>query len=167
MHTRKPNRLKHYDYSNSGYYFVTICVNKMEAVFGKVVNEKIMLNNYGKIVEKYLKIISEKYENIELDYYAIMPNHVHAVIIINDINSVGTTHELSLQRKSLSTIIGFVKMNSSRDIHQFGLENFKWQRSFYDRIIRNEKELFNIRKYIEENPLKWEIDKYSIANLDF
>ena len=80
---------------------------------------------------------------------------------------VGTTHELSLQTKpkSLSHYIGEFKMQSSKQIHQNGLPEFKWQRSFYDRIIRNEKELYNIRTYIHQNPLKWDIEKSLPENL--
>ncbi len=146
MNKRKRNRLKDYDYSLPGYYFVTICIDKMKCTFGEIEKNKMQLNKYGKIVEKYLNRIQEKYSNFELDYFVIMPNHVHAIIIIDNIvetTVVGTTHELSLQHKSLSTVIGYFKMNSSRDIHKSGLTNFKWQRSFYDRIIRNEKELYN------------------------
>ena len=91
---------------------------------------------------------------------------------------VGTTHELSLRQqlqleeltrqseKTLSTYIGEFKMLSSKKIHQRGLEQFKWQRSFYDRIVRNEFELSGIRYYIDINPLKWEIDKSVPENLE-
>jgi hypothetical protein len=77
----------------------------------------------------------------------------------------GLSLQTKIKIKSLSEIIGVFKTTSSKEIHQKGLINFKWQRSFYDRIIRNEKELYQIRKYIRQNPLKWEIEK-GIDNLD-
>lgn len=186
---RKPNRLRVYDYSQPGYYFVTICVNKMICEFGKVKNDKIILNKYGEIVEQFLNEIPIKYKNSELDYYVIMPNHIHAIIILN--NNVVDANFASTNKKNpivnniktnfldanfasttdrtkmlLSKNVGYVKMNSSRDIHIAGNANFKWQRSFYDRIIRNDKELFNIRKYIKQNPLKWNLEKGIVDNLE-
>jgi REP element-mobilizing transposase RayT len=163
---RKPNRLKVYDYSLPGYYFVTICTNDKGNIFGKVINEKMTLNKFGKIVLASWKKLSEMYSYCKLDYFQIMPDHFHGIIIIN---SVGTSRDLSLQvkTKSLSSLIGVFKTTSSKVIHLTGFKDFKWQRSFYDRIIRNEKELYNIRKYIYENPLRWEIEKNIPENLEF
>ena len=169
MPDRKANRLKEFDYTQSYWYFVTICVKEMKQYFGKVENEKMILNEFGKIVEERWKALSEKYESVYLDKFVVMPNHFHGIITFD--NNVGTTHELSLQTsekiKSLSHYIGEFKMQSSKQIHLNGLPEFKWQRSFYDRIIRNEKELYWIRKYIDENPLKWEIEKGFTGNLEF
>lgn len=171
MYSRKANRLKDYDYSQSGYYFVTICVNKFRDVWGEIYNGKSYLNDFGYIVEQHYQLLPKRFPNIELDQYIIMPNHMHSIIKINNPNHVGTTHELSPEqpqnhdnqqqkscRNNLSTVVGYFKMNSSRDIHNHGLKDFKWQRSFYDRIIRNERELYFIRRYIKNNPLKWEIN---------
>jgi putative transposase len=163
---RKSNRLKVYDYSLPGYYFVTICTNDKGYVLGKVIDEKMNLNVYGDIVEKYWNELSKRYNYCELDYYQIMPDHFHGILIIN---SVGTSRDLSLHHKtkSLSSLIGVFKTTSSKQIHIAGLEEFKWQRSFYDRIIRNEKELHYIRKYIRENPLRWDLEKNLTENLEF
>lgn len=175
---RKRNRLKEYNYSQGGYYFVTICVNDRENIFGTVENNKCILNKYGSIVEMCLKEIKKRYSYIELDYYVIMPNHVHVIIIIDPSknNYVVTDRDLSQNKhkikikkqkvKSLSEIIGAFKTMSSKEIHLKGYKHFKWQRSFYDRIIRNENELFLIRKYIEENPLRLEIAKEFPDNID-
>jgi REP element-mobilizing transposase RayT len=162
LHNRKRNRLQHYDYSTPGWYYVTICTDKMEQHFGEVINGRMKLNNRGKIVDVWWSWLSEQYLYCELDEYIIMPNHFHGIIIINSVNVV-TSRDLSLREntkiKSLSELIGAFKMKSSKEIHLAGNKTFKWQRSFYDRIIRNNKELFNIRKYIQENPLKWELEK--------
>ena len=173
MRYRKPNRLKFYDYSNSGWYYVTICTNEHKNHFGKIENEKMILNENGEIVENSWNWLSDQYSYCELDGYVIMPNHFHGIIIINpdNLTNVGTSRDLSLRQepkikiKSLSELIGAFKTKSSKEIHIAGNINFKWQRSFYDKIIRNEKELFNIRKYIQQNPLKWELNK-NINNLE-
>jgi|WetSurMetagenome_2_1015567.scaffolds.fasta_scaffold33664_3 putative transposase len=164
---RKRNRLKEYDYSNAGYYFVTICVNDRNDYFGKIEGTKCVLNEFGKLAKQILENIPVKYPYVSIDYYVIMPNHIHVIIIIDPSENVSvvTSRDLSpLNRlkpkiKSLSEIIGAFKTMSSKALHEKGLKEFKWQRSFYDRIIRNEKELYQIRKYIEQNPLSLEIEK--------
>ena len=171
---RKQNRLKDYDYSQSGYYFVTICVNDRRDYFGKIKNSKCVLNKFGKIVKQILEIIPVLYPYVNIDYYVVMPNHIHAIIIIDPAEniSVVTSRDLSLKNrskpkvKSLSEIIGAFKTMSSKELHKIGLKEFKWQRSFYDRVIRNERELYQIRKYIEQNPLSLEIKQSFPDNLE-
>jgi putative transposase len=170
---RKRNRLKEYDYSNAGYYFVTICVNDRNDYFGKIEGTKCVLNEFGKAIKEILESIPVLYPYAELDYYVIMPDHIHIIIIIDPSGSVNvvTSRDLSQKDKpkpkikSLSEIIGAFKTMSSKSLHEKGLKEFKWQRSFYDRIIRNEKELYQIRKYIEQNPLSLEIEKQLPENL--
>lgn len=168
---RKRNRLKEYDYSQGGYYFVTICVNNRKDYFGKIKNKACVLNEFGKIIKEVIESINVKYPYVTIDYYVIMPDHIHAIIIIDPSEniSVVTSRDLSPNNKprikSLSEIIGAFKTMSSKELHIKGLKEFKWQRSFYDRIIRNEKELYQIRKYIEQNPLSLEIEKQSPENL--
>ncbi len=157
---RKLNRLKEYDYSTGGYYFVTICALGKEHHFGRVENEKMIKNNYGNIVEKQWLWLHQSYQYVELDYYVVMPNHFHGIIIID--TSLKTSN---VKTKSLSELIGAFKTTSSKSIHQADLKVFHWQKSFYDRIIRNEIELLKIRRYIENNPLKWEIEKNNPSNL--
>lgn len=169
---RKPNRLKFFDYSLSGYYFVTICTKDRQEYFGDIINNKMVLNKYGKIVKKYWLELPNNYNNIDLNEFMIMPNHVHMIIFIKNVfNPVGTIHELSLQYKTvrrywlkrrnmlLCKIIGFLKMNMSKQIHQSGLNSFCWQRSYYDHIIRNEYSLNRIRQYIRDNPANWNEDR--------
>jgi len=182
---RKYNRLPDYDYTSPAYYFVTICTKNKQCYFGEVKEEEMALNEFGKIVQSEWERLFNKYPLIRQDYYVVMPNHFHGVLIVDDvfdlikgIGGVGTAHELSLRqqsqleeltqqsKKSLSTYIGEFKMLSSKKIHQQGLKQFKWQRSFYDRIIRNEIELSAIRYYIDINPLKWDIEKSVPENLE-
>ena len=107
------------------------------------------------------KLIQKQYSYIELDEFVIMPNHIHGILIIND--SMRTGHDLSVHKiKSLSSLIGAFKTTSSKLIHQNGLSDFTWQRSFHDHIIRNDKSLNKIREYIRNNPATWDDDKENI-----
>jgi len=184
MKIRKPNRLREYDYSTSGWYYVTICTQDHVNHFGRVQNEKMVLNEMGKITNKYSHDVPQHYPNASLDEIIIMPNHIHAIIIIDydnvgdenfrpnyaknkveDKNKKRNENIHSLQRTNLSNIVKGFKIGVTKWCRVNNQNHFKWQRSFYDRIIRNEKELFNIRKYIQQNPLKWSLKK-DIVNLD-
>ncbi|OGU64520.1 MAG: hypothetical protein A2499_10140 [Stygiobacter sp. RIFOXYC12_FULL_38_8] len=162
---RKHLRLTGFDYSSPGYYFVTICtMNKVEW-FGEISGASVILNAKGKIVEDCWFDLQNHYPNCELDYYVIMPDHFHGILILTerDINywDGSETHPKKSRNHGLSEIIRSFKSYSSRRINELS-ENkskFNWQTSFYDRIIRNEKELYQIRKYIQDNPLRKELEK--------
>ena len=158
-------RLKDWDYSIPWWYYITINTKNHIEWFGKIVNEKMVLNRFGKIVDSFWREIPNHFENVELDYYVIMPNHIHGIIIIN---STVETGYIPSQNKHvyetpcmaslpLGDIIGKFKAAVKRWANKNGYNNFSWQTRFYDRIIRNEKELFNIRKYIDENPTRREL----------
>jgi REP element-mobilizing transposase RayT len=158
---RKLNRWPGYDYSRPGLYYITICTKDRYAYFGKVQNNLVYLNNLGQVALKYWIKIPEIYNNVELDEYIIMPNHIHGILIINENKFVVGTEHCSVPTKTkhnkmgfLSQIIKFYKEAVIKDIKK--QYNFAWQRSFYDRVIRNEKELSNIRKYIVNNPINWQ-----------
>ena len=172
LHNRKPNRLKGYDYSQQGYYFVTICTKNMIEYFGKIQNNNMIINKYGLIVRKQWKWLEQHYEYVHLDEFVIMPNHMHGILEIKP--NVGTNRDLSLQSKqnnknqkikikSLSELIGAFKTTSSKKIHLAGLIEFKWQRSFYERIVRNYESLERISLYIRNNPLMWLQDRNRIT----
>jgi len=169
-HHRKKNRLPEYDYSQNGYYFVTICTKDKRKSFGKAIGGKVELNKIGTLAENYWKEIPKHFPFAEIDEYIIMPNHIHGIIIIDNENNAGDNHGSSLQTtrnmELLPRIISQYKSSATRQIRkQFANYNFAWQKSYYDRIIRNEKELYNIRKYIQQNPLKWDLVKNNIENL--
>lgn len=140
-------RLKEWDYSNPWYYYVTINTKNHIHHFGKVGNEKMILNDLGMVVEKCWNNIPIHFPNVELDYNVIMPNHLHGILIIN--SAVETRHAPSLQKKSItiSNIVGSFKSAVSKQARENSYNNFSWQPRFYDRIIRDEKELYNIRRY--------------------
>ncbi len=165
MKNRKINRLKWYDYSQNWYYFVTFCTNKREEIFWIIVDNKMILNQYGEIVKNQIKWLSMQYKYVFFDDVIIMPNHVHCILIINEemfypsVSMAWFSINLTEKIKPLYELIWALKTTSSKIIHNNGLKEFKWQRSFYDHIIQNTIALNNIRQYIQYNPQKWELEK--------
>lgn len=156
---RKKNRWQGHDYSENGYYFVTICTKGKMCWFGEIFDNKMVLNECGKIVENSLLDLPSHYEKCSIDSYVIMPNHLHVLIFINDANVVTGFKPVTTKAYSLSEIIRGLKTFSSRRVHELNHWDFSWQRSFHDRVIRNDKELENIREYISNNPLNWNKDE--------
>ena len=116
----------------------------------------MILNSLGNLVEKNWKEIPKHYPKVVLDEFVIMPNHIHGIIIIDNEKDVVDENFRPLHKTDLSNVIKGFKIGISKLCKNNSFIHFKWQRSFYDRIIRNENELFNIRKYIKYNALKWE-----------
>ena len=171
-------RLKNWDYSSSGYYFVTICIQDHRCYFGNIVNQKMQLSEIGEIVEKYWLEIPNHFPNVDLDFFVVMPNHIHGVIIIEPFSHKcrdealprlynGEYPQMSIispSPRSLSTIIGSYKSICSKIVNQkYPKINFAWQPRFHDHIIRNEKSYQEIRRYIFENPAKWQEDELFIC----
>jgi putative transposase len=155
-------RLKEWDYSTPWWYFITINAKSHFCHFGEVIECNMILNELGADVKKIWEEIPSHYSNTELDYFQIMPSHIHGIIIINNAKL-----SKSEQKITLSNIIGSFKSAVTKHINETGRIKFSWQPRFYEHIIRNEKELFFIRKYIQENPLKWEMEKGQPDNLEF
>ena len=159
-HERKSIRLKEYDYSQPGEYFVTICTQNHECMFGSIVNGNMDLNEKGRVVDKCWKGIPEHFSNVALDEYIIMPDHFHCIIIINEIDINGRGEMTSpLLKPTLGKIVAYFKYQSTKLINELqGTPAAKvWQRNYFDRIICGEKELQNIRDYIANNVLTWAI----------
>jgi len=159
-------RLNDYEYSQPGEYFVTICTHNHKCIFGEVVNEEIHLSKEGEIVKEEWSKTPKIRPEIKLDVFTIMPNHIHGIIIIKDesiITKVGTHGRASLQRqpRSLGSFVAGFKSVTTKRINIFRKipHAYIWQKRFYDHIIRNEKDLNNIRDYIINNPLKWSLDE--------
>jgi REP element-mobilizing transposase RayT len=158
MEHRKYNRLSGYDYSQNGQYFVTVCTYNRIEWLGKIENDRMILNECGQVISECWHDIPEHYRNVRLDESAVMPNHVHGVIVIS--NVIGTEQcSVPIKRVSLSKIIKSFKDTCIKRIRsESGNISFSWQRSFYDHVIRNENELMEIREYILNNPKKWDLD---------
>lgn len=150
---RKLPRLSGFDYSSPNYYFVTICTHNRKLIFGTTDS----LNELGLIAESELVGIEKHYSNVRLDKYVIMPNHVHAIIAIDEVET-----ERSRPFPTLSTIVGLYKSGVSKRIHEIYPNAVVWQKSFYDKVIRNEAAYLEVWQYIDENPLKWELDEYNL-----
>ncbi|MBC8334837.1 MAG: transposase [Anaerolineales bacterium] len=160
---RNSLRLKGFDYSQPGAYFITTVTQHRVCLFGEVVDGVMRLNNAGKIVKTVWVELPIHYPHVELGTFVVMPNHVHGVIILTDTVGVGLRPAPTIPAKhySLSEIMRALKSFSSRRIHQ--TEKFSqkriWQRGFHDRIIRNDAEWQKIHLYIETNPANWDDDE--------
>ena len=231
----KSARRPHWNYADGGFYFVTICTKNQECFFGDVVKGEMTLNEIGRIAKNELLFTEKLRKNMELDEWIIMPNHVHAIIVINNDMAVETHCNASLrmiditngvnnrtggkapsvvethcnaslrmiditngvnnrtggkapsvvethcnaslregnsynnkfgpQRNNLSSIVRGIKSAIKQKCDKSGFPNFAWQARFYDRVIRNEKELQRIREYIYYNPDKWEEDRNNSENI--
>ena len=152
-------RLKGWDYSNSAWYYITICTKDKSCFLGKIVKEKMTLSLAGTIVKEEWLVTPTIRQNVELDEWAIMPNHFHGIVILGNSN-VETHGHASLQiKQNLSNIVRGFKSSCTLKIHQAGINDFAWQSRFYDHVIRNEKSLHEIRHYIHYNYLKWDEDE--------
>lgn len=159
MKERKKQRLPEFDYSTPGAYFVTICVQGMEYRFGEVCGGDMVLNVAGMTAQKCWLDLPNHYSNCSLDEFVIMPNHVHAILNIvgNGFNPFPTD---GVKQHGLPEIIRGFKTFSSRRINVIDKNHqFRWQKSYYERVVRYEDELHLIRQYINNNPLSWELDK--------
>ena len=141
---RKQIRIKDYDYSQNGYYFVTICSHEKECIFG----EPESLNHNGKAAELCLQRIQDIYPWILVDKYVVMPNHVHVILIVNETD----------KKIPITSIVGQYKMAVTKMVRKLEPDKIVWQRSFHDHVIRSQKSYEKIWCYIEDNPRKWEED---------
>ena len=155
---RKQIRLKEYDYLQSGAYYVTLCTYKKQKLFGDIVGATLCgrPNRPDLLIEKWLYETERKFTNTKLDYFAIMPNHVHLILFLTSDHAGSPLPEIMDWFKTMTTN-EYIKGVKTGIYKPF--EKHLWQRSYFDHIIRNDKDLYNTRKYIEENPLKWELDK--------
>jgi len=169
IHHRRSIRLKGYDYSQPGLYFVTICTQNREHLFGEIADGEMVLNEFGKIARNEWMKTAEIRDNVELLEYVIMPNHIHGIILLNDMDDRrGTARRAPTMQfgkpipRSLPTIIRSFKSAVTKKINI--LRNMPgvpvWQRNYYEHIIRNEKSYYQIAEYIRNNPLKWQDDRY-------
>jgi REP element-mobilizing transposase RayT len=168
---RKSNRLPDYDYSQDGYYFVTICTKNKEEHFGKIKDGKMILSKIGVIADRCWIEIPMHFPNVKLDEYIIMPDHIHGIVVIegcDDMDMVGNRHACSLQERrqyqKLPIMIGSFKSAVTKLCKRSDCD-LVWQRSFYDHVIRNERSLLDIREYIQNNPIKWELERKNPENL--
>ena len=182
---RSSLRLKGYNYSRDGFYFITICTHSRWMFFGKILDGKMHLSQMGLLARKIWKMIENQCDRTRVDEWVIMPDHIHGIIEIGDgqkgflknipgqfcrsaINRASTKLEglhvggvtgirnPMLHPGSVSNMVRWFKGRTTHDIREkFPLEDFSWQPKFHDRIIRSQQELHNVRQYIENNPKNW------------
>jgi len=166
---RRSIRKKHFNYQQSAYYFVTICTAERQHLFGEIVDGIMILNDVGKIVEKYWLSIPQHFPFIKLDIFTIMPNHIHGIITIDrwfPISTVGANNYSPFTQygtsNSLGSAIRGFKIGVTRWCRQNNGPYHPFQRNFHDIIIHNETQLTKIRQYIKINPKIWHRDRNNI-----
>ena len=178
LRKRKTIRLREYDYSQNGAYFITICVQNRHEILCKIVGEgsalpqnrtnalpqnnhgisdvnpsnarpETILTSLGNIVDEYIRMIPEKYPNVQIDTYVIMPDHVHMVLVIN--------HGRANPAPTVGNIMGWFKYMTTKMMANKceTSDNRFWQRSYHDHVIRDEQDYLNICQYIADNPMRW------------
>ena len=157
--SRKKNRLAPFDYNSRETYFITICTKDKKCILGTVCREQegdpaaVRLSETGKIVRKYIESAG-KSDGITIEKYVIMPNHIHLLVFVQNELLVKKDFE-NKQHKAIPTMVGAIKRLTNREIG----ENI-FQRSFYDHIIRNDRDYEKIWDYIEGNPAEWLKDRF-------
>ncbi len=176
-HHRRSTRLKDYDYSQAGAYFVTICTQNRQCLFGEIVDREMRLNHLGHIANDQWNAIPQRFPMVELDEFVVMPNHIHGIITIVGAPLAGAQNSMPLAgapieraaARAAPTVGDIVGAYKSLCVHH-GLSWIKqhqpnrmlgklWQRNYYEHIIRNEREINRIREYIRNNQAQWELDK--------
>lgn len=190
IHHRRSIRLKGYDYSQAGLYFITICCQNRMCRFGFVENGKMVLNKFGKIANDEWAKLPERFPNIESGVFQIMPNHMHGIISLREPVGAGFTPAQNDRQPqdgqpldgrpkngqpknrqpqgiapTVSNIVGAYKSlvaNGCLEIYKSTNETMGklWQRNYYEHIIRNEQSYQTISEYIVKNPAKWNEDKF-------
>ncbi len=174
-------RLQGYDYTLPGAYFVTVCTYSRRCLFGEIVGNEMGTNDLGQIVLECWEEIPRHYAAVTLDAFVVMPNHVHGIIMLRDVHDPATKPKHSTdvgagfkpaptaaRRAPLSEIVRALKTFSARRINELRLTHGApvWQRNYYEHIIRTERDLDIIRRYIVNNPLGWALDDENPDRVD-
>lgn len=183
IHHRRSIRLKDYDYSRSGAYFVTVCAKERACLFGNLTKGQLQINQPGQMIMRWWSELPRKFSGVEIDEFVIMPNHLHGIIRIVGVENNGQPGVVGADRcvcpdinnkdpeagehtgSPLHRMVQWFKTMTTneyiRGIHEREWERFNgklWQRNYYEHVIRDDLELHVIREYIRYNPLKWEED---------
>ena len=159
IHRRRSIRLKGYDYTQSGAYFVTVVTQNRIPLFGEITDGKMQLNGTGQSVADAWEWLATQHSYVKLDEYVVMPNHLHGIIVISN-DDQGGSRTAPTRHKSLGRLVAAFKTVSTK---QFNLvqgtpNQLLWQRNFYEHVIRNDEEMERVREYISLNPMQWETD---------
>lgn len=167
---QKSLRLPWWDYSQAGWYFVTICTQDRQCVLGKIVEGSVVLSPAGLIVEEEWWRTATVRPNVSLDEFVLMPNHVHGIVVLTSEGRKTSQQDVStkpgLRPDSLGAIVGQFKSVCTKRIRGAGFPQFGWQARFYEHIIRDERSLGFIRQYFVDNPAKCELDADNPKNFN-
>ena len=170
-------RLKCYDYATPGVYFITICARDRKCVFSKIVtdeNEQVAndYTEFGKIAERNLLALEQRFTNLGIDKYVIMPNHIHALFVLTDCDSeaAGASPRPTIGASpcptigaspcpTISDIVCAFKSLTAKECRKISPTAKLFQTSFYDHIVRTELDYADVVRYIENNPLAWQLDE--------
>ncbi|MDO4224037.1 MAG: hypothetical protein Q4D05_08460 [Acinetobacter sp.] len=159
IHRRKSLRLAHYDYSQQGMYFITICCHNRECLFGKIENGEVQLNELGKKAWQCWQDIPKFYPQVKLHDFVVMPNHIHGIIeITHQIQTQCDTQKQVIRGTSqtIGAMVRGFKAGVTSWARQHTSYDVIWQRNYYEHIIRNEQSYLYVVEYIRNNPLSWE-----------
>jgi len=181
IHHRRSIRRRDFDYSSTGAYFVTICTQGRECLFGSICNGVLTLNEAGRMVAEIWTTLSDRFPNIMIDTFTVMPNHFHGIVMLYDRRSESCIRPITMDdhiqgdhkdrpygtaADSVGRIVQAFKslttnayIRGVKEAHWPSFPGRFWQRNYYERIIRNEEEMATIREYIASNPIKWTEDK--------
>lgn len=158
IHHRRSIRLKGYDYSQAGCYFITICCQNRICRFGHIENSEMQLNEFGQIAHREWERLADRFPNFELDVFQIMPNHVHGIIALHDPTAFDKAASVSNIVCAYKSLVA----NKCLEIYKSRNEIMGkwWQRDYYERIIWNERAYEQIAQYIMNNPAQWQTDRF-------
>ena len=182
IHHRSSIRLRNYDYTSNGAYFVTICTQGKECLFGRIDGEAMVVNDAGRMVETVWYSLPERFPGIELDDFVVMPNHVHFIMFLVGAalappfcSALAPPVEIASMEKqgaasnrgaassapTLGTIVRAFKSISAIEVNRLLRRQGQplWQRNYYERVVRNDGELHGFREYIQHNPARWAEDE--------
>jgi putative transposase len=164
----EPTRLRDWDYRARGWYFITICTKNRAALFGEVESGLIQLSRLGVIADSELQTLHTHYKNVTVDIHVVMPNHIHAVIMIDGDHAftpnprpmkIKASAFISPEAGSLSAIVRSYKSGVTLRVREAGFSKEIWQPRFHDHLLRGDVTIAAVRDYIRNNPANWEEDK--------
>lgn len=163
-HPRRQRRLRGWDYSQPGSYFITICTINSADLLGDVAGGRVRLNAYGEIAKDTWAWLGAHFPNVSLDESVVMPNHIHDILVLTTAvrGQQREASDMPVHRKTVGELVGAFKTRSTKEVNRLRQTPgaVLWQRDFWDRVIRNEYELTRTREYIRRNPEKYRARVY-------
>lgn len=173
--------MRHYDYAQDGAYFLTLCVQGRECLFGEIGGDEVRLNEFGAIALRVWEELPRRFACVELDAFVIMPNHMHGIVILREPVGAGfprpelagasRSEALGMQdkprrRPAIGNIVAYYKYQSTKMMNETrGTPGTRiWQRNYYEHVVRSDEPLCKLRDYIASNPLRWRADQLHPEN---